>query len=210
VPELERIRAAHPLLSALPEATLRRLEIYANLLEKWQRAVNLVGDSTLGDLWVRHVADSLQLAEAVPEARKWLDLGSGAGLPGLVIAIKLADEPGALVHLIEAGRRKCTFLREVARATDAPAIVHCGRIEEILPGFSEKIEAVSARALAPLPKLLAYAEKFLDLGAIGVFPKGKNFEAEGMPYFAGERYLISTIASKTDPAAQLVLVRRCA
>jgi 16S rRNA (guanine527-N7)-methyltransferase len=208
VPELERIRATHPLLSALPEAKLRRLEIYANLLEKWQRVVNLVGNSTLDDLWVRHIADSLQLAEAVPEARKWLDLGSGAGLPGLVIAIKLADEPGALVHLVESGRRKCAFLREATRATDAPAIVHSGRIEEILPGFSEKIEAVSARALAPLPKLLGYAEKFLDLGAIGVFPKGKNFEAEGVPSFAGGKYLISTIASKTDPAGRLVLVRR--
>jgi 16S rRNA (guanine527-N7)-methyltransferase len=208
VPELERFRAAHPLLSALPEETLRRLQIYANLLEKWQRAVNLVSASTLDDLWVRHIADSLQLAEAVPEARKWLDLGSGAGLPGLMIAIKLADEPGALVHLIESSRRKCAFLREAARATDAPGIVHCGRIEEILPGFDEPIEAVTARALAPLPKLLGYAEKFLDLGAIGVFAKGKNFEAEGVPSFAGRRYLISTIASKTDPAARLVLVRR--
>ena len=208
MPELERFRAAHPLLAALPEETLRRLEIYANLLENWQRAVNLVGNSTLDDFWVRHIADSLQLAEAVPEARKWLDLGSGAGLPGLVIAIKLADERGALVHLIESDRRKCAFLREAARATDAPAIVHRGRIEEILPGFNEPIEAVTARALAPLPELLGYAEKFLDLGAIGVFPKGKNFEAEEVPSLEGGKYLISTIASKTDPRARLVLVRR--
>jgi 16S rRNA (guanine527-N7)-methyltransferase len=201
-------RPAHPLLAELPEETLRRLEIYAELLQKWQRAFNLIGDSTVDDLWVRHFADSLQVAEAVPQARNWLDLGSGAGFPGLVTAIKYAAEPGARVHLVESNRRKCAFLREAARETEAPAIVHCGRIEEVLPTLNETIDAVSARALAPLPELLAYAEKFLDQGSIGVFPKGKLISAELTPSLTAGKYLITTMESKTCASARLVLVKR--
>jgi 16S rRNA (guanine527-N7)-methyltransferase len=201
-------RSAHPLLAELQEKTLRRLQMYAKLLLKWRRAVNLVADSTLDDLWLRHIADSLQVPEAVPEARKWLDLGSGAGFPGLVTAIRYADEPDARVHLVESNRRKCAFLREAARETGAPAIVYWGRIEELLPNFTEPVDAVSARALAPLPKLLGYAEKLLDLGATGVFSKGKLFSDELIPSLTGSKYLITTIESKTDASARLVLVRR--
>jgi 16S rRNA (guanine527-N7)-methyltransferase len=188
-------RSAHVLLADLPEETLRRLEIYANLIEKWQRAVNLVGKSSLDDLWIRHFADSLQVAEAVPEARRWLDLGSGAGFP-------------ALVHLVEADRRKCAFLQNVIRETAAPAIVRCGRLEKVLPGFGEQFDAVSARALAPLEALLGYAEKFIDQGAVGVFSKGKRFEAELTDSLTAGKYLITTIASQTCSGARLVLVRR--
>jgi 16S rRNA (guanine527-N7)-methyltransferase len=201
-------RFAHRLLADLPEETLRRLEIYANLLEKWQRVVNLVGTSSLGDLWVRHFADSLQVSHAVPEARRWLDLGSGAGFPGLVTAIKYAEAPVARVHLVEADRRKCAFLQNVIRETSAPAIVHCGRLEKILPALDEKIDAVSARALAPLGALLGYAEKFLDQGAVGVFSKGKHLGAELTDSLTAGKYFVTTIASQTCSAARLVLVRR--
>ena len=201
-------RPTHPLLADLPEETLRRLEIYANLLEKWQRVLNLVGKSSLDDLWIRHFADSLQVSQAVPEARRWLDLGSGAGFPGLVTAIKYADEPGALVHLVEANQRKCAFLQNVIRETSAPAIVHCGRLEMVLPALDDEIDAVSARALAPLDALLRYAEKFIDKGAVGVFSKGKHFEAELTDSLTAGKYLITTIASQTSPTARLVLIRR--
>ncbi|HEY4847656.1 MAG TPA: 16S rRNA (guanine(527)-N(7))-methyltransferase RsmG [Methylocella sp.] len=201
-------RSAHVLLAGLPEETLRRLVIYANILDKWQSPINLVGKSSLDDLWVRHFADSLQVSQAVPEARRWLDLGSGAGFPGLVTAIKYADEPGALVHLVEANRRKCAFLQNVIRETSAPAIVHCGRLEKILPGLDEPIDAVSARALAPLEALLLYAEKFLRQGAVAVFSKGKHFEAELTDSLTASKYLITTIESQTCSAARLVLVRR--
>jgi 16S rRNA (guanine527-N7)-methyltransferase len=199
---------AHPLLADLPEATLRRLRIYANLLEKWQRVINLVGKSSLDDLWVRHFADSLQVSEAVPDARRWLDLGSGAGFPGLVTAIRCAGEPGAIVHLVEANRRKCAFLQTVIRETSAPAIVHCGRLEVILPGLDEQVDAVSARALAPLEALLRHAEKFIDQGAVGVFSKGKQFGPELTDSLTAGKYLITTIKSQTCSAARLVLVRR--
>jgi 16S rRNA (guanine527-N7)-methyltransferase len=202
------IRAAHPLLAALPDETLRRLDIYANLLEKWQRAINLVGRSTLDDLWVRHFVDSLQVSMAIPEARRWLDLGSGAGFPGLVTAIKYADDPGAQIHLIEADQRKCAFLQTVARETSAPAIIHCGRLEAILLEFDEPIDAMSARALAPLDILLGYAEKFLEKGAVGVFSKGKHFDVELTGSEMAGTYLITSIESQTCSTARLVLVKR--
>jgi 16S rRNA (guanine527-N7)-methyltransferase len=200
--------AAGALLAGLPNATSQRLKIYESLLRKWQRAINLVGTSTLDEVWVRHFADSLQVADAVPGARRWLDLGSGAGLPGLVTAIKLAGEFGAVVHLVESNRRKCAFLREAARETGAPVIVHCGRIEDILPALDGPFDALSARALAPLETLIGYAEKFLDEGAVGVFPKGKGFAAELTQTLTDGKFLITEIESKTDPAARLILVRR--
>ncbi len=207
-PSLASIRAAHPLLAGLPDDTLRRLKVYADLLEKWQSAINLIGKSTLDDLWVRHFADLLQIAAAVPEARRWLDLGSGAGFPGLVTAIRYAGEPDARVHLIESDQRKCAFLRTVARETAAPAIIHCGRIETIAPALEEPIDAVSARALAPLETLLAYAGQFIEKGATGVFSKGKHFEAELTLSLTAGKYFITTIESQTCSTARLVLVRR--
>jgi 16S rRNA (guanine527-N7)-methyltransferase len=199
--------AAGALFAGLPEAALQRLKIYENLLTEWQRAINLVGTSTLDELWVRHFADSLQVADSVVGARRWLDLGSGAGFPGLVTAIKLAHKPGAVVHLVESNRRKCAFLREAARETGAPAIVHCGRIEDILPALDGPFDAVSARALAPLETLIGYAEKFLLQGAVGVFPKGKGYAAELTQSLTDGKYLITEIESKTAPAARLLLVR---
>ena len=123
-------------------------------------------------------------------------------------AIKYAGEPGALVHLVEANQRKCAFLRNVIRETSAPAIVHCGRLEKILPALGAKIDAVSARALAPLEALIGYAEKFIDQGAVGVFSKGKLIRAELTPSLTAGKYLITTIESKTCAAGRLVLVKR--
>jgi 16S rRNA (guanine527-N7)-methyltransferase len=205
---LSTIHDAHPLLADLPEETLQRFKIYADLLKKWQRTVNLVGKSTLDNIWVRHFADSLQVSQAVPEARRWLDLGSGAGFPGLVTAITFADEPGSRVHLIEADQRKCAFLQTVARETAAPAIIHCGRIETILPGLLEPIDAISARALAPLENLILYAEKYIEKGATGVFSKGKQVEAELTLSLTAGKYFITTIESQTCSMARLVLVKR--
>jgi 16S rRNA (guanine527-N7)-methyltransferase len=207
-PALTAIRAAHPLLAELPEETLGRLEIYANLLEKWQKTLNLVGQSTLADLWVRHFADSLQVAAAVPEARRWLDFGSGAGFPGLVTAIKVAGEADARVHLIESDRGKCAFLQTVIRETSAPAIIHCGRLEAILPEFNEPIDAISARALAPLEALLRFGEKFIEKGAVGVFSKGKQFETELTDSLTAGKYFITTMESRTCSTARLVVVKR--
>ncbi len=199
-------RAAALALFPLPPESERRLAIYAELLVKWQKTINLVAASTLPHLWMRHFADSLQVQAAAPAARLWADLGSGAGFPGLVTAIRLADDPRTKVHLIESDQRKCAFLREVSRETEAPTVIHSGRIEEAL--IDAPIEAVSARALAPFPKLLHYAEKFLAQGAIGVFLQGQDIASELTKDAISSRYDIALRESVTSASGRLAIVSR--
>jgi 16S rRNA (guanine527-N7)-methyltransferase len=158
--------------------TRERLEAYVALLRKWQPAQNLVSNNTLGEIWTRHVADCAQLVALFPDTRKWMDLGSGAGLPGMITGILLADKEGAIVHCVEANQRKCAFLRTVIRETGAKAIVHEGRIESVLKQWSEPVERISARALASLTSLLDLSAPVLAAGAIGTFHKGEDFEWE--------------------------------
>ncbi len=158
--------------------TGERLKAYVALLRKWQKADNLVSTATLDAVWRRHIADSAQLAALFPNDRRWLDLGSGAGLPGLVIAILGADKPGTMVHLIESNRRKCAFLRQAIRTTHAPAIVHEGRAEDLLRTWSEPVDRVCARALAPLADLLALAAPVMEQGVPAAFHKGQDFVRE--------------------------------
>jgi 16S rRNA (guanine527-N7)-methyltransferase len=160
--------------------TMDRLKIYADLLAKWQRRFNLVGPSTIEVLWWRHFADSLELREHVPSgAKNWLDIGTGAGFPGLVIGA-CGEHQGIHIDLVESNAKKCAFLREVSRQIKAPVSVHNCRIEAI---DSQAIQAMSldvvtARALAPLSLLLELAEKPLEYGAVGLFPRGQNIEDE--------------------------------
>jgi 16S rRNA (guanine527-N7)-methyltransferase len=148
--------------------TLERLTVYLELLRRWQRAVNLVGRGTLADPWRRHVLDCAQLAPHVPAgAATVLDLGSGAGFPGMVLSIMGLRG----VHLVESDRRKAQFLREVARATGASVQVHAERIER-MRGWSADV--VTARALAPLPRLLVLAERFMTSDSVCLFLKGRS------------------------------------
>src|SRR3954454_8458930 len=152
--------------------TLDRLAAYLDLLRRWQRTINLVGTDTLDDPWRRHILDSAQLVRFLPEGvRRLVDLGSGAGLPGLVLAILGVAE----VHLIESDRRKATFLREAARATAPSATVHACRIEAAPPLAAE---VVTARALAPLPNLLPLAARFATPATRCLFLKGRQAETE--------------------------------
>jgi 16S rRNA (guanine527-N7)-methyltransferase len=163
----------------VPRETIHRLERYAELLGHWQKSFNLVGPSTVPALWSRHFADSAQLASLAPEARLWLDLGSGAGFPGLVVALLNAGKADFRMHLVEANRKKCAFLAEVARATDAPVEVHAMRIEALGQSADRsRPEVISARALAPLPQLLELATPFFDAQTRGLFLKGREAEAE--------------------------------
>jgi 16S rRNA (guanine527-N7)-methyltransferase len=147
--------------------TLARLSRYLELLRRWQAAINLVGASTLADPWRRHILDCAQIAPHVPRtARIVLDLGSGAGLPGLVLA--LLGVPG--VQLVESDRRKAQFLREAARTTGAEVTVHAARIEEL----ELRADVVTARALAPLPRLLELASQVLGPGGLCLFLKGQS------------------------------------
>jgi 16S rRNA (guanine527-N7)-methyltransferase len=163
---------------AVPRETMDRLIAYVAVLKRWQSAHNLVGPGTLDDIWRRHIADSAQLVALFPDARRWLDLGSGAGFPGLVIAILLHGRPGAAVGLVESNQKKCAFLREAIRVTGAPAEVCCERIESVVKRWSEPVDVVTARALAPLAILCGYVERLVASGAIAVFHKGRGFDME--------------------------------
>lgn len=188
--------------------TLRRLDIIAELLRKWQKTINLVAPATLPDVWSRHIADSLQLVNHVPgEAARWVDLGSGGGFPGLVVAAALAGRPGTEVHLVESDTRKSAFLREAARAAELPVRVHAQRIEQVAQALAPGTQVVSARALAPLPKLLELAEPFLSAGAFGVFPKGRDAEHELTEARKGWTLDCDFRASVSDREARVLLVR---
>ncbi len=152
--------------------TLSRLEAYADLLIRWSARINLVGRDTLADLWRRHILDSAQLRPLVPNtARNLADLGSGAGFPGLVLAIL-----GVLgVELVEADTRRCAFLREAARITEAAVTIRPCRIEAVPP---HPVDVVTARACAPLERLLGLAEQFLADKTECLFLKGERVEDE--------------------------------
>lgn len=157
--------------------TFALLEIYADLLQKWNRKINLVSRGSLNDLWTRHIQDSAQLFHLAPHPCKtWADLGSGGGFPGLVIAL-MASETGSPSEttLVESDIRKATFLRTVIRETGLNARVLCQRIEELDP---LNAEVLSARALADLSDLLGFAERHLLPGGTALFPKGVQWEKE--------------------------------
>ena len=156
--------------------TGERLETFVALLRKWQPAENLISPKTLPELWRRHVADSAQLVRLFPESRTWLDLGTGAGFPGMVIV--LCQPPGGHVHLVESNRRKCAFLRAAIRETGAPASVHEGRVEGVLASWQAPVDRVTARAVASLAELFALAQSVMAKGAPAAFPKGESAEAE--------------------------------
>jgi 16S rRNA (guanine527-N7)-methyltransferase len=163
----------------VPRETIHSLARYAEILARWQKHTNLVGPSTLTELWSRHFADSAQLCALAPNARLWLDLGSGAGFPGLVIAIVQTGKPDFRMHLVEANQKKCAFLAEVARATEAPVDIHAMRIEDLAECAQRpRPDVVSARALAPLPRLFELAAPFFGERTRGLFPKGREAEAE--------------------------------
>ena len=199
-------RSAALRLAPVSHETLARLDAYVELLGQWRKAVNLISEASFAEVWTRHVADSAQLLAHAPEAKVWVDMGSGAGFPGLVIAIQLADLPGARVHLIESDQRKCAFLREAARVTAAPAVIHNERIESAAPRIADAVDAVSARALAPLPKLIDFAKIWLDQGATGVFPRGRTDEQIGNSNF--QNYMIEFPRSRTDSMSAISIIRR--
>ena len=152
--------------------TLDRLKVYHDLLLHWQSRLELVGRSTLPDIWRRHFLDSAQLIRYAPAGtRIWLDAGSGAGFPGMVLAILGAGE----VHLVESNRRKCVFLREVARRTGTAVAVHTARVETLEPW---PVDVVTARALAPLAKLLELCRNFIGPGTTCLLPKGQDVAGE--------------------------------
>jgi 16S rRNA (guanine527-N7)-methyltransferase len=190
----------------LTEEQRFRLQIYESLLIKWQKRLNLVAPSTVSNIWHRHFEDSLQLLPLAGHWRRWVDIGSGAGFPGMVVAVM---SPSQEVHLVESDKRKASFLAEVSRETGAGVHIHAERIEMALPGLvgSLHFDVISARALAPLGKLLRYAEPVLQQGARGLFLKGKELAGELTDSSVGDTFSYELVNSATERHAKIVVVR---
>jgi 16S rRNA (guanine527-N7)-methyltransferase len=208
-PDLAADRARALALTPVSRETTARLDRFAALLLERQQRRNLIAPSTELIVWTRHFADSLQLLALAPAARIWADLGSGAGFPGIVIACALADSPdiwAPQVHLVESVGKKAVFLREAVQVTGAPATVHHERIADFVLQAPDRVDVVTARALAPLTKLLAEAYPLLKKGALGLFPKGQDVEAELTAASKCWTINATLVPSRTDPKARIVVV----
>jgi 16S rRNA (guanine527-N7)-methyltransferase len=185
-----------------------RLAILVGLLDLWRHKINLISNPTFASVWTRHIADSAQLTALAPDAKRWVDMGSGAGFPGLVIAIQLADVPDAIVHCIESDGRKCAFLREATRATGAVAAIHPVRVEAIDQNSLGAVDAVTARAFAPLPLTLKLARPWIERGAIAVFPRGESAKDQIAALPEASAYAIETLQSVVNPEAAILRIRQ--
>lgn len=196
-------RAAFEAETGVSRETMARLDIYSTLLEKWNPVINLVSKSTMPERWTRHFLDSAQILEiAETKSGLWADFGTGGGFPGLIIAILAAERaPDLRVVCVESDTRKATFLRTVARDTGIDMEVISERVETLAP---LKAKVVSARALAPLVKLLDYAERHLAPGGQAIFLKGAGYQAEVSESLESWAFQLDTYPSKTDHAATIL------
>ncbi|MCA3436029.1 MAG: 16S rRNA (guanine(527)-N(7))-methyltransferase RsmG [Rhodobacter sp.] len=183
-----------------------RLRTFVALLTKWTAAINLVSPASLSDVWTRHVEDSAQLLGLVPPDRKlWVDVGAGAGFPGVVIALMTADTADAVeMVLIESDQRKAAFLSAVSRETGVPMVVHAERIEHVVP---QQADIVSARALAPLSRLCAFADRHLAAGGMALFLKGGQYDAEVAEARKVWAFDLEIHSSTTDPAGVVLKLK---
>jgi 16S rRNA (guanine527-N7)-methyltransferase len=179
------------------------LEAFRDRLEQVNAVMNLIGPDTLPDFWNRHAYDSAQLLGHAPDARTWADLGAGAGFPGLVLSILLKGREGAHVWLIDSLGKRCRFLQEVVDYLALPATVINGRAE----AQTLSVDIVTARAVAPLDKLLGYAQPYFERGAEGLFLKGEKAETEVAAARAAWRFDVSLSTSESDPRGRIVHVR---
>ena len=171
-------KAAALALTPVSRETGARLDRYVDLLVQWQAKTNLIAPSTLPQLWTRHVSDSLQLLDLAPNARRWLDFGSGGGFPGVVLACAMAEHEGANVQLVERNAKKAAFLREALRVTGAAGSVVLADIGDYVDSLQTPVDCITARAVAPLHMLLGFAAPLVQQGTKALFLKGQDVEAE--------------------------------
>ena len=190
--------------------TLDRLESYSRLLTQWQAKINLVAPGTLTEVWHRHFADSAQLVRfAPPLAETWLDLGSGAGFPGLVVATLLAEEGKCRVTLCESDTRKAAFLADVKRKLGLAVDIIPARIEtDSTHGTVGRVDVVSARALAPLQRLVPLAAPFFHEQTVGLFPKGREADKEIAEAAMSWQFEAELVPSLTDREGRIAVIRK--
>ena len=205
---MRKIARAALRLVPVSRETGERLAAFVDLLARWRSKTNLIAESTFASVWTRHIADSAQLLALAPGASRWVDMGSGAGFPGVVIAIQLADVPGAVVHCIESDQRKCAFLREAVRLTGAAAAIHAKRVEAIDAASLGAVDAVTARAFAPLPLTLKLARPWIERGAVGVFPRGESAKDQIAALPEAASYAIEAVPSLIDARSAILRIRK--
>ena len=191
---------------SLRNATPAQMADLENLIERLTAAnavMNLIGPHTLPDVWNRHIFDSAQLIDLAPDAATWADLGAGAGFPGLVLAILLKDRANSHVWLVDSLGKRCRFLQEVVGSLSLRATVVNGRAE----AQRIKVDVVTARALAPMDRLLGYAQPYLQRGAQGLFLKGEKAEAELIEARKVWQFDSHLSTSRSDPRGRIVSVR---
>ncbi|MBV7411015.1 16S rRNA (guanine(527)-N(7))-methyltransferase RsmG [Maritimibacter sp. DP1N21-5] len=190
--------------SNVSRETLERLDVYADLLAKWNPKINLVSKGTMSELWTRHFLDSAQVFELAPVADHWLDIGTGGGFPGVVVAIIGAHQrPELKVTCVESDQRKATFLRTVLRETGVLGTVLATRVEDLAP---QGADIISARALAPLSMLLGYAKRHLKPEGVALFPKGAEHQKEINDALETWSFHADKIPSRTNPDAVVLRI----
>ena len=188
--------------------TLERLQIYVDLIEKWNPRINLVSKASLIDIWDRHIWDSAQLLDIEVSGKTWADFGSGGGMPAIILSIFALDQaPDRKFHLVESDQRKCAFLRNVIREIGLNAVVSSNRIEEITP---LKAGIISARALADLNGLLGFAERHTAAGGVAIFPKGETWQKEIDHAREFWSFECEEFKSKTNPNAAILKIKEIA
>ena len=202
-PEFTRLQE---LAGTVSRETYDRLVAFEQMFQKWSRRINLSANSTLEDVWSRHILDSAQLAKLAPQATNWLDLGSGGGFPGLILAFLMAERPGGRVDLVESNRKKTGFLNAVVGEFGLPATVHARRVEDLYSALRQP-QIVTARALAPLPMLLSLTSPWLSNGAIGLFHKGRDYRQEVQESLNDWRFDLLEHPSKVDPEGVVLEIR---
>jgi len=184
--------------------TFAKLEAFAELVRKWNPKINLVSKNSLDDLWQRHILDSVQVFELAEGEGHWVDLGSGGGFPGVVVAILNQEPQNFKVTMVESDQRKCAFLRTAIRELGLTASVKTERIEQ-LDGLEADI--LSARALADLTQLLDFTELHLNPDGTALFPKGQNWQSEDRDAKQVWAYALEAVESKTNPAAAILKIK---
>jgi 16S rRNA (guanine527-N7)-methyltransferase len=202
---LAKDREAALRITPVSRETSERLDRFVELFLKWQRVVQLAAPSTLSNLWTRHIADSLQLLPDLDDAKEVVDVGSGGGFPGLVLSIAA---PAKKFHLIESDTRKASFLREAARISNSTSEVYAERVESVAKRISTGIHMVTARAFAPLPKLLELTEPFLVGGAKAVFLKSQDIDDELTTAAKSWNVNYQLRNSLTDPRGRILQINK--
>ena len=197
---------------AVSRETVERLEVYASLLVKWQKTINLVAPNSIGDVWHRHFADSAQLVTLAPAGPlAWLDLGSGGGFPGLVVGCILAERPGSRLTLVESDSRKCAFLREVVRQTALGTVLPVDIITDRIENGANtsrvgEVDVISARALAPLDRLLGWCQPYFRAESMALLPKGKSVAEEVEAAQRIWMFKVDLVPSVTSDDGRIVVV----